>query len=65
MATTTLETPAWLLRGISTYDATPGTLRLDGGRLSFRETGAPAPEFDIALADIDGVKFRPTTSARS
>jgi hypothetical protein len=57
MSTTTLETPAWLMRGVITYDAQLGTLRLDGGRLSFRETGVQAPVFDIALADIDDVKF--------
>lgn len=54
---TTLETPAWLMRGVITYNAKLGALRLDGGRLSFRETGARAPEFDIALADVDNVKF--------
>ncbi len=57
MATTTLETPAWLMHGVITYNAKPGALRLDDGRLSFRETGAQAPEFDIALADVDNVKF--------
>lgn len=57
MGTPTQETPAWLMRGVITYDAKPGSLRLDGGRLSFRETGAQAPEFDIALADIDTVRF--------
>ena len=57
MGSTTLETPAWLMRGVITYNAKLGTLRLDGGRLSFRETGAQAAVFDIALADIDDVKF--------
>src|SRR5688572_33491692 len=57
MATTNLETPAWLMKGVVTYNAKLGTLRLDGGRLSFRETGAQAPAFDIALADIDNVTF--------
>ena len=55
--TTTLQTPAWLMRGIITCDAKLGTLRLDGGRLSFHETGAQAAVFDIALADIDDVRF--------
>jgi hypothetical protein len=45
------------MRGVITYNAKPGTLRLDGGRLSFRETGAEAAEFDVALADIGNVKF--------
>lgn len=54
---TTLETPAWLLRGLSTYDAKRGTLRLDRGRLSFRERGAEAATFDVALGDIADVKF--------
>lgn len=57
MSSTSLETPAWLMRGIINYDAKLGTLRLDHGRLSFRETGAEAAEFDIALADIANVKF--------
>lgn len=55
--TATLETPAWLMRGVITYNAKPGALRLDGGRLSFRERGAEAAVFDIALADIGNVKF--------
>jgi hypothetical protein len=54
---TTLETPAWLMRGIITYDAKPGTLRLAEGRLSFRASREEAPVFDIALADIDNVTF--------
>jgi hypothetical protein len=57
MAATSLETPAWLMRGIITLDAKRGTLRLDQGRLTFRETGAAAPTFDIAVADIESVKF--------
>ena len=57
MGTTTLETPAWLMSGVITYNAKPGTLRLDGARLSFRETGEEAAVFDIALSDIDDVKF--------
>jgi hypothetical protein len=57
VSTTSLETPAWLMRGVITYNVKPGTLRLDHGRLSFRETGAEAAEFDIALADIANVKF--------
>jgi hypothetical protein len=43
--------------GVITVDAKPGTLQLDGGRLSFRETGAEAAAFDIALADVDDVTF--------
>jgi len=57
VGTTTLETPAWLMRGVITYDAKLGTLRLDQGRLSFRESGAEAPVFDLALADIEDLKF--------
>jgi hypothetical protein len=45
------------MRGVVTYDAKPGTLRLDQGRVSFRESGAAAPVFDIALTDIDKVRF--------
>ncbi len=45
------------MRGITTNKAKLGTLRLDHGRLAFRETGAQAPVFDIALADIANVKF--------
>ena len=47
MGTTTLETLAWLMRGIVNVNAKPGTLRLDAGRLSFRETGAEAAESPI------------------
>jgi hypothetical protein len=54
---TTLETPAWLMHGVSTYNAKLGTLRLDCGRISFRETGAESAVFDIALADIGSVRF--------
>jgi hypothetical protein len=57
VGTTTLETPAWLMRGLSTYNAKRGTLRLDHGRVSFRETGAEAAAFDIPLADISNAKF--------
>ena len=57
VGSTTLETPAWLMRGVITYNAKVGTLRLDGGRLSFRETRADAAVFDIAVADIANVKF--------
>ena len=57
MSTTILETPAWLMRGVITYNAKVGTLRLDHGRLTFRETGVEAALFDIALADIGNVKF--------
>ena len=57
MATDTLETPAWLMHGIITYNAKVGTLRLDSGRLSFRETGAEEALFDIALGDITDVRF--------
>jgi hypothetical protein len=57
VGTDTLETPAWLMHGIITYNAKLGTLRLDRGRLSFRETGADEAVFDIALADITNVKF--------
>jgi hypothetical protein len=57
MSTATLETPAWLMRGIVTVNATLGTLRLDGGRLSFRATGAQAPVFDVALAEVGNVVF--------
>ena len=45
------------MRGVSTYNAKPGALRLDDGRLSFRETGAEAAAFDIPLADISNVRF--------
>ena len=57
MGAATLETPAWLMRGVITVNATLGTLRLDDGRLSFRGTDAQAPVFDIALADIENVRF--------
>jgi hypothetical protein len=52
-----LETPAWLMTGIVTVNARLGRLRLDGGRLSFRETGAEAAVFDIALDEIANVTF--------
>ena len=45
------------MRGVITYNAKPGALRLDGGRLSFREAGVEAAVFDIALADVGNVKF--------
>ncbi len=54
---TTLETPAWLMSGVITFNAKLGTLRLDHGRLSFRETGANAAMFDLTLADLRNVKF--------
>ena len=57
MSAVTLQTPAWLMRGVVTVDATRGTLRLDAGRLSFRATGAQAPLFDVALAEIEHVTF--------
>lgn len=57
VATTTLETPAWLMRGVITFNAKPGTLKLDRDRLSFRETGAKEAVFDLALADIGNVVF--------
>jgi hypothetical protein len=53
----TLQTPAWLMSGIVTVNAKLGTLRLDDGRLSFRETGAEAALFDLALTDIHNVRF--------
>jgi len=34
-----------------------GRLRLDHGRLSFRETGADAALFDIPLDDVANVRF--------
>jgi len=57
MGAATLQTPAWLMRGVISLDARPGTLRLDGDRISFRETGAQPAVFDIALADLDNVAF--------
>ena len=57
MRTTVLETPAWLMSGVVTVNAKLGTLRLDHGRLSFRETGASGATFDLALADIRDVTF--------
>ena len=45
------------MTGVVTYNATPGTLRLDRGRLSFRETGAATAAFDVALDDISDVTF--------
>jgi len=53
----TIETPAWLMRGVVTVNATLGTLRLDAGRLSFRATGAQEPVFDVALAEVGNVVF--------
>jgi hypothetical protein len=52
-----MESPAWLMHGIVTIDAKLGTLRLDDGRLSFREKGADEATFDVALADITDVVF--------
>ena len=57
VGTTTLETPAWLMRGVIIYNARPGKLTLERDRLSFRERGAEAALFDIALGDIGTVKF--------
>lgn len=51
------ETPAWLMRSISSYEAIDGTLRLEGGRLSFRAHGTEEPLFDVALADLTNVVF--------
>jgi hypothetical protein len=45
------------MRGVITYNAKLGTLRLERGRLSFRERGANASVFDVALSDIGNVKF--------
>jgi hypothetical protein len=45
------------MRGVVTYDAKPGTLRLDHGRLSFHEDAADTALFDIAVADIADVTF--------
>ena len=56
MRATTLETPAWLMTGVITVNAKLGTLRLDHGRRSFRETGAEAAGFDLALADVRNVR---------
>jgi hypothetical protein len=52
-----MESPAWLMQGIVTVNAKLGTLKLDGGRLSFRERGADEPTFDVALGDITDVVF--------
>lgn len=54
---TVLETPAWLMSGVATVNAKRGTLRLEHDRLSFRETGASAPTFDLAVADLRDVTF--------
>lgn len=45
------------MRSVFTLDAKAGTLRLHRGRLSFHPAGAEAPSFDIALADVENVKF--------
>ena len=45
------------MSGVGTVNAKLGTLRLDDGRLSFRENGANAAMFDLALADIRDVTF--------
>lgn len=55
--TTILQTPAWLMSGVITVNAKLGTLRLDHGRLSFRETGADTAMFDLAVTDIRDVRF--------
>ena len=52
-----METPARLMQSISSANAKPGTLRLEDRRLSFRETGADDPTFDVALADVTDVVF--------
>ena len=57
MRPTALETPAWLMSGVSTLNPRVGRLRLDQGRLSFRETGSDAPKFDVAVGDIRNVRF--------
>ena len=57
MPTADLETPAWLLRGLSTYGAKAGTLRLERGVLSFRENGVRTPTFEIPVTDIADVRF--------
>jgi hypothetical protein len=57
VGSSTLETPAWLMRGIVTYNAKLGTLRLARGRLSFCERGDETPVFDVALADVANVRF--------
>ena len=45
------------MSGVVTVNAKLGTLRLDDGRLSFRETGANAATFDLTVADIHDVRF--------
>jgi hypothetical protein len=50
-----VESPAWLFRGIGTYDATAGTLRLEGDRLRFVADGEPV--FEFPLAEIEDVRY--------
>ncbi len=45
------------MRGVITYNAKLGTLRLHRGRLAFHEAGAEAAVFDIALHELHNVKF--------
>jgi hypothetical protein len=45
------------MRGVVTYNAKQGTLRLARGRLSFRESGDQTPVFDVAFADVANVRF--------
>lgn len=45
------------MSGVVTVNAKIGTLRLDEGRLRFRETGANAATFDLAVGDIRNVRF--------
>jgi hypothetical protein len=52
-----LETPAWLMPSVFTINAKLGRLRLDHGRLSFRETVGDRTLFDVALSDVRNVKF--------
>lgn len=53
MSTRTLDTDAWLLRGITT--SIPGRLTLAGGRLRF--TGRDGVVFDVPSADIRSLRF--------
>jgi hypothetical protein len=45
------------MRGVITLNAKLGRLKLDRGRLSFRENERPEAVFDIPLADVCNVKF--------
>lgn len=53
MSARTLDTEAWLLRGLTT--SIPGRLILNGGRLRF--TGRDGVLFDVPSADIRSVRF--------